>query len=76
MLGRVVRDPLLAGVPFLLMLNKKDLETRMTPDEIEASLNLEKWFRDRTVRSQQCSAKTGEGIWEGLNQILELWDDP
>jgi GTPase SAR1 family protein len=76
MLGRVVRDPLIAGVPFLLMFNKKDLETRMTQHEIEAGLNLEKWFGERTMRSQLCSAKTGEGIWEGLNQILEMWDDP
>jgi signal recognition particle receptor subunit beta len=50
MLGRVTRDPLLVGVPFLIMLNKQDLETKMSQEEIEGGLNLEKWFSDRTMR--------------------------
>ena len=75
MVTRVSKDPNMAGVPFLFMLNKQDLEAeKMTTGEIEVELNLAKLFAQGVFRTQACSAKTGEGIWEGLAQMMAVFE--
>ncbi len=51
MVTRVSKDPNMAGVPFLFMLNKQDLEAeKMTTGEIEVELNLVKLFAEGVFR--------------------------
>jgi hypothetical protein len=52
MVTRVSKDPNMAGVPFLFMLNKQDLEAeKMTTGEIEVELNLAKLFAQGVFRT-------------------------
>ena len=67
MLMRVNKDPNLTGVPFLVLLNKQDLENKLTTEEIYEELRFHKVLSDRSLRVQECSAKTGVGLWDGLN---------
>ncbi|KAI9187775.1 ADP-ribosylation factor protein 3 [Blastocladiella emersonii ATCC 22665] len=55
----------LAGVPVLVLANKQDLATALAPDAIASSLNLHS-LRDRTWQIQPCSAKSGDGVQEGM----------
>lgn len=69
-------DPQLAGVPFLLMFNKNDREDKVAPEIIIETLMLEHLEKVRPVRTQVCSALDGSGIWEGLNQLVEMIETP
>lgn len=67
MISRVSKDLTMQGVPFLIFLNKQDLPSKMTDEEIVAELNIVKLFENGGVyRIQPCSAKNGEGIWDGV----------
>jgi len=69
---KISKDPALAGVPYLIMLNKIDLEDkRMSTDELRRKLDIELLQQERTVHLQECSALTNTGLWEGLETILQ-----
>jgi len=56
------------GIPLLIFANKQDCEGAMSLEEIERilhphDLKQKKWY------IQLCSAKTGEGLYEGLEWI-------
>ena len=73
-LHRIGRDPALAGVPYIIMINKCDVEDKVPLEEITKKLDIELLQKDRVVHHQQCSALTGEGIWEGLSFLVDLFD--
>ncbi|CAD2213245.1 ADP-ribosylation factor family/Signal recognition particle receptor beta subunit/50S ribosome-binding GTPase/Ras of Complex, Roc, domain of DAPkinase/Gtr1/RagA G protein conserved region/Ras family/Elongation factor Tu GTP binding domain containing protein, putative [Angomonas deanei] len=60
----------LAGVPFLIFANKQDLIGAMSPEEMSEELNLTE-LHDRSWQIEKCSAKTGEGISEGITWVMK-----
>jgi signal recognition particle receptor subunit beta len=57
-------------VPLLILANKQDLLNALQPDEITAELQLD-GARERTWEILPCSAKTGEGLQEAMEWIVE-----
>lgn len=64
----------LAAVPLLIYANKQDLLNAQTPAEITSQLGLTD-LRGRTWKILPCSAKTGEGLQEGMEWIVESMGD-
>ena len=58
-----------------------DCETLMSPEQLYEELNLDEFInqmRDSGTREicfQGCSAKTGDGIWEGIAKLQEIMDN-
>ncbi len=52
------------------MANKQDLLNALSQDEITLELGLNE-LRDRTWQILPCSAKTGEGLQEAMEWIVE-----
>lgn len=52
------------------MANKQDLLNALAPSEISDQLGLNE-LRERTWQILPCSAKTGEGLQEGMEWIVE-----
>ena len=69
-LGQLLEEDKLAGVPILIYANKQDLLNAETADEISEALNLST-VRDRKWSIQACSAKTGEGLQDGMEWCVE-----
>ena len=61
----------LSGVPVLIFANKQDLINSMPADEIADKLSLTN-IRDRQWQIQACSAKSGEGLHEGMEWTLQF----
>jgi ADP-ribosylation factor-like protein 3 len=59
----------LAGVPLLVYSNKQDLLSAMSAEDIATGLNLH-GIKDRSWQIQACSAKTGEGLSEGMEWLV------
>ena len=57
----IIMQEKLSHVPLLIMANKMDLMSALTPSELTAELGLDD-IRDRTWQMLPCSAKTGEGL--------------
>lgn len=64
-LEQLLEEEKLAGVPLLVFANKQDLIGALTPQSIAEQLRLDT-IRDRVWQIQACSAKTGEGLNEGM----------
>jgi signal recognition particle receptor subunit beta len=67
-----VRDIDIGSAPILVFANKQDMtdcETLMTPEQIYEDLELESMKDKREICFQGCSAKEGEGIWEGIGKL-------
>ena len=60
----------LAAVPLLVFANKADLPTAHTAAEISEALNLT-GIRDRKWHIQACSAKTGDGLDDGVKWAIQ-----
>ncbi len=60
--------PDLAGLPLLVLANKQDLPNAMSVKEVASRLELDK-ICDRQVYSQSCCAKSGDGLYEGLDWL-------
>lgn len=58
------------NVPILVFANKQDLATAKPPAVIAEVLQLIE-IRDRKWQIQGCSAKTGEGLAEGMSWIMQ-----
>jgi ADP-ribosylation factor-like protein 3 len=59
----------LAGVPVLVFANKQDLLSAAEPSAIAERLNLA-GIKDRAWQIQACSAKTGDGLQDGMEWIV------
>ncbi|XP_021365485.1 ADP-ribosylation factor-like protein 3 [Mizuhopecten yessoensis] len=67
-LEELLEEEKLRGVPVLIFANKQDLSNSCNADEISRNLCLTT-IRDRTWHIQPCSAKTEEGVKEGIAWI-------
>ena len=57
------------------MFNKIDLaDKRMPLEEIIQKIDVEELSKNRVINFQECSAMTGEGIWEGLTTLIEIFE--
>lgn len=69
-LRQLLEEEKLSHVPLLIMANKMDLMSALTPSELTAELGLDD-IRDRTWQMLPCSAKTGEGLQESMEWLVE-----
>ena len=69
-LNSLLEDEQLAGVPVLIFANKQDLGNALSTKELSEALNLNN-IRDRPWQIQGCSAKTGEGLQEGIEWVMK-----
>eukprot|EP01006_Ploeotia_vitrea_P056051 TRINITY_DN68058_c6_g1_i1.p1 TRINITY_DN68058_c6_g1~~TRINITY_DN68058_c6_g1_i1.p1 ORF type:complete len:187 (+),score=16.12 TRINITY_DN68058_c6_g1_i1:24-563(+) len=65
-LNKLLEEDQLKEAPVLIFANKQDLENAASPDEIAKTLSLDS-IRSRKWQIQGCSAKTGDGLSEGLS---------
>jgi len=68
-LAELLAEDKLGGVPLLIFANKQDLLQATPADEISAALNLSN-IKDRPWTIQACSAKSGEGLQEGMEWLI------
>ena len=73
-LGQLLEEDKLAGIPLLIFANKQDLLNALPSNDISKGLNLHT-IRDRTWVIQACSAKTGEGLQEGMEWVVDKIDN-
>ena len=69
-LQQLLDEEKLSHVPLLVLANKQDLLNALSPAELTAELGLNE-LRSRTWNIIACSAKTGEGLNEGLEWLVE-----
>ena len=67
-----INDPTMAGVPFLVFLNKTDKANRMEQEFVIKQLDIEGLTQMRPARVQECSALDGSGIIAGVNQMIAM----
>lgn len=68
-LNQLLCEEKLEGVPLLVFANKQDLLNALSADEISDGLNLAS-IRDRTWSIQPCSAKSADGLQEGMEWVV------
>jgi len=68
-LGMLLEEESLAGVPVLVFANKSDLLNAMDAAELSTELGLTE-LRDRPNQVLKSSAKTGEGLQEGMQWVI------
>ena len=74
-LSGLASDQALQSVPFLLMFNKIDMaEQRMSLEELTERLGVEELSQNRVINFQECSAKTAEGVWEGVSTLVDIFE--
>lgn len=74
-LSRLLTDEeKLVGVPLLVFANKQDLLSALSAADISVGLNLPE-IKDRAWQIQACSAKTGEGLAEGMEWLVKVVGD-
>jgi len=69
-LQELLEEDKLAGIPVLVFANKQDLMSAVPPDEIAATMSLMD-VKDRPWQIQLSSAKTGEGLQEGMEWAVK-----
>jgi len=73
-LDQLLDEEKLDGVPVLIFANKQDLINAHTPEEISDGLNLS-CINDRPWNIQPCSAKSGDGLKEGMEWIMSFLEE-
>lgn len=68
-LSELLQEEKLANIPLLVLANKQDLLQAVPADEISDTLNLHD-IRDRAWTIQACSAKSNEGLQEGMEWLV------
>jgi GTPase SAR1 family protein len=72
---RLLKDESLSTIPFLLLFNKcDDALNAKSNEELSARLELDKAKEEREIAISRCSAKMGEGIWEGIDLLIDIFD--
>mmetsp|Transcript_34152 Transcript_34152/g.72908 ORF Transcript_34152/g.72908 Transcript_34152/m.72908 type:complete len:186 (-) Transcript_34152:73-630(-) len=69
-LRQLLDEEKLANVPLLIMANKQDLMNALSPSEVTDELGLND-IRERVWQIMGCSARTGEGLQEGMEWLVE-----
>eukprot|EP00744_Colponema_vietnamica_P012581 GILI01017659.1.p1 GENE.GILI01017659.1~~GILI01017659.1.p1 ORF type:complete len:186 (-),score=21.74 GILI01017659.1:67-624(-) len=71
-LHALLKEERLTGAPLLVFLNKQDIPTALSHNEIAKLLDVEELVRGRrNVHLQACSAATGEGLLEGVTWLVD-----
>lgn len=73
-LDNLLAEERLASVPLLVLANKQDLMNALSEQELHEKLNLAQ-VKDRAIHYAGCSARTGEGLQEALEWIVEQLGD-
>ncbi len=75
-LNKVIDDMELTNAPILIFANKQDLDGVMNEEELRKRLDLQTLFdnKKKDICYQGCSAKTGDGIWEGISKLGDIID--
>ena len=68
-LESLLEEDELDGVDLLVFANKQDLLNALSAAELMKELDLDQ-IHDRWVHVQSCSAKTGEGLEEGMRKLM------
>ena len=66
---------MLNDVPVLILANKQDLLNAYGPDELSQELGLNTLPRDRKWCILGCSAKTGDGLQDAMEWVVEQVND-
>ena len=69
-LADLLEEDKLSGVPVIVLANKQDLVTALSPDEVADGLNLYS-IRDRPWQIQACSTKTGEVLQDVMEWLVK-----
>ena len=69
-LDKLMREPLLEKVPFLVLCNKQDLPHSMSVKEITEKLELQSC--GRSWKAQAVCALTGDGLHEGFDWVASI----
>lgn len=69
-LQQLLDEERLSNVPLLIMANKQDLLSSLTPEELTTELGLHE-IRERSWQILPCSAKTGDGLQGSMEWIVE-----
>merc|ERR1711998_242601 len=69
-LSELLEEDKLSGIPILLFANKQDLMSATPADELVEELQLME-VKDRPWQIQPSSAKTGEGLQEGMEWVVK-----
>jgi len=67
-LHRMIQDDELRGCPVLVLANKQDLPRALNVREIAQRLGMDT-IKNRTWHVQACTAKSGDGLYEGLDWL-------
>ena len=67
----LVEEDKLNGIPLLVFANKQDLLSALPASDISVGLNLTA-IKDRAWQIAPCSAKTGEGLAEGMQWLVKV----
>jgi ADP-ribosylation factor-like protein 3 len=68
-LKQLLDEDRLANTPLLIFANKQDLMNALQPNEISDELGLNE-IRDRVWNILPCSAKSGEGLQDGMEWVV------
>ena len=74
LLHRCFTDKDLSAAPILIFANKQDLSEKMSSEEIYERLEITNVLAQglkENILYQTCSAKTGDGVWEGIQQLSD-----
>ena len=69
-LSQLLEEDQMNGVPLLVLANKQDLVNALSAKDVAEGLNLFS-IRDRPWQIQPCSAKTGEGLKDGMEWLIK-----
>lgn len=71
-LHSLLQEERLAGASLMIFLNKRDIPTALSVEDIERILDVDALRKGRRhVHLCACSAKTGEGLLEGMEWIVQ-----
>ena len=73
-LSQLLEEDQMNGVPLLVLANKQDLVNALSAKDVAEGLNLFS-IRDRPWQIQPCSAKTGEGLKDGMEWLIKTIGD-
>ena len=70
----VIEEAELLNKPILIFITKQDLKNTISKTDISKTLQLDS-IKNRQIFVQQCSARTGDGVFEGLDWIVEILNE-
>jgi signal recognition particle receptor subunit beta len=62
-------QPALAGLPVLVLANKQDLPSALSPLTVADRMGIHEMGNERQAHVQGCSAQTGDGLSEGFEWL-------